>query len=136
MKGINCLRARVERGHVGGSGRRVGGRGPGGGSGGGTFCGESKKGIASGLGTIDGSQSVTMQSRRRMLSMCLRIVVPSGNLIMYDNGPVTSAISPESHFGDFPVKFSANTESPTWKLLNCLVESCDCFCFVCFCSTL
>ena len=48
---------------------------------------------------------------------------------------VISAILQEIHLGDFPVKFSANTLSPTSKLRTDLDESCDSFCLTCLYST-
>ena len=87
----------------------------------------SENGIASGSVEGKGSEE-RAQSRRLMQSTCLRMVVPSGNPTMYERGPVTSAMVPAIHLGVFPVKFSANTVSPTVKFLNGFVESCDIFC--------
>ena len=87
----------------------------------------SENGIASGSVEGEGSEE-RGQSRCLMQSTCLRMVVPSGNPTIYERGPVTSAMVPAIHLGVFLVKFSANTVSPTVKVLNDFVESCDVFC--------
>ena len=89
----------------------------------------SKYGIASGSVEGEGSElEERAQSGHLLQSTCLRMVVPSGNPTMYEKRPVTLAMVPAIHLGVFLVKFSANMVSPTVKVLNGFVESCDVFC--------
>ena len=74
-------------------------------------------------------------TRFLMLSTCLCLVVPSCNWIMQDRGPVTSATEPGNHLGDFPVKFSAKTTSPTVKVRVGLELLWDSFCLACLFPT-
>ena len=92
--------------------------------------------MASGCGSLAGvSRAMSISCLRLMESTCLRMILPSVSSTTYERGPVTSAILQEIHLGDFPVKFSANTLSPTSKLRTDLDESCDSFCLTCLYST-
>ena len=78
---------------------------------------KSGGGMASGCESLAGvSRAMSIPCLRLMESTCLRMILPYVSSTTYERGPVTSAILHEIHLGDFPVKFSANTLSPTSKL--------------------
>ena len=85
--------------------------------------------MARGCGSLAGvSRAMSILCLCLMESTCLCMVLPSVSSTTYERGPVTSAILQAIHLGDFPVKFSANTLSPTSKLRTDFDESCVRFC--------